>query len=417
MLVSFTVENWRCFRDRQQFSMAAPRGTDAFSFETDVRRHPRLNRVAAIYGPNGSGKTWLVRALGFLRAQMTNPNANRITTGLAPFLFDANTAHEPTSFEIVFIRNHVVYEYGFAVDSRRVWEEWLSVCPPDGRSQRWLHRQFSPHANDYQWKFSRLMHGRSTWRRDTRPDALFVPTAISLGSESLRPIADWFGSLLVINDEGASLNLTGLFLEEGELTKRLMQFLGQVDIAVEDIVQRQQEIPVRLARLLSLGAADQEDLSDNDKVTVAVPFFGRRAVGNNRLSYLDISQESKGTRRVYSLAATWIMGVDHDAVIVVDELDQGLHPHLTEFLVRYINRPGRGGYQRAQLLATVNDAALLQNALDRNQVWFTQKRRDRSAILVPLSSYKPRKNESLMRGYLEGRYNAIPNIADPDRLG
>ena len=44
----------------------------------------------------------------------------------------------------------------------------------------------------------------------------------------------------------------------------------------------------------------------------------------------------------------------------------------------------------------------------RDQIWFTEKNHDGVSTLVPLSDYSPRKGESLMRGYLYGRYGGVP---------
>ena len=102
--------------------------------------------------------------------------------------------------------------------------------------------------------------------------------------------------------------------------------------------------------------------------------------------------------------------MDEDRVAVVDELDQSLHPHLVRFLVGLINREAKA---KAQLVATVHDVTLLQGSLDRNQIWLTEKGLDQAAILVPLSDYKIRSKESLLRGYMGGRYGAIPNVTEP----
>jgi hypothetical protein len=53
--------------------------------------------------------------------------------------------------------------------------------------------------------------------------------------------------------------------------------------------------------------------------------------------------------------------------------------------------------------------------LRRDQVWFTEKDAAGSSHLYPLTDYKPRRQENLETGYLQGRYGAIPFI-HPDFL-
>ena len=62
-----------------------------------------------------------------------------------------------------------------------------------------------------------------------------------------------------------------------------------------------------------------------------------------------------------------------------------------------------------------HDTALLGNllgepSLHRDQVWFVEEDEEGASRLYPLTDFKPRKFENLERGYLQGRYGAIPFI-------
>lgn len=50
--------------------------------------------------------------------------------------------------------------------------------------------------------------------------------------------------------------------------------------------------------------------------------------------------------------------------------------------------------------------------LRRDQVWLTEKDPEGATCLYPLTDYKPRPCENLERGYLQGRYGAIPFLGD-----
>ena len=112
MLVAFAMTNYTCFRDRQELNMeAVPRASrdDTYAFPTGTRRFPRLNRISAIYGPNGSGKSRFVKGLGYVRDFVLG-SSNESQSGEAirhlPFLFDAETREQPTTFETSFIRGN-----------------------------------------------------------------------------------------------------------------------------------------------------------------------------------------------------------------------------------------------------------------------------------------------------------------------
>lgn len=421
MLVSFAVENWTCFRDRQEFSMETiGRVPDEFAFNTGVSRYPRLNRVAAVFGPNGSGKSSFVDALKFMQRFVVD-SAKNTQAGefieVQPFFFDIRSIAKPTSMEIVFIEDGVGYEFGFSADTERIWREWVFVRPPGGRVQRWYSRAWDSESEEYDWAFGSSLRGsREMWRRATRPDALYVSTAVQLNSESLLPIVNWFQKLAIIGTNGLAPNFTMIQLQQHQAFRgRLIEFMNQADIAMADIRVREEEIDLEaLARNLPPGLMDRIRDADNPKALV--PEFGLPQKGTGAVFYLDLDQQSDGTQRLFSFAGPWLDIVDKRRVVVVDELDRSLHPHLVRFLIQYINRPGREAERGAQLIATVHETTLLEDALDRNQVWLSEKDADQAAALTALSEYKPRKNESLVRGYLGGRYGAIPNIAEAESI-
>ena len=154
-----------------------------------------------------------------------------------PFRFDVRSSNQPASFEIAFIEGGAVYELGFAADTERVWEEWLYVRPPGGRLQRWFSRSFDPGSKNYEWSFGPSLRGpRGMWRRATRPDALYVSTAVQLNSDSLRPIVDWFRNLTIVDSDGPSPESTSERLRtDPDFRTRLIEFLRQADIPFSDI--------------------------------------------------------------------------------------------------------------------------------------------------------------------------------------
>ena len=428
MLIAFALTNRACFRERQELSMEAVRNTgDAFAFDTGVRQAPRLNRVAAIYGPNGTGKSRLIDGLAFARHLVLN-SSKESQAGekipYEPFLLAAESRERPTTFEIAFIEAGTMYEYGFAVDSARVHKEWLLAWPPDegprrSRMRSLLERRFDPDSGEEEWRFGPSVRGsKSVWRDNTRPNALLVSTAVQLNSETFRPVVDWFQKLRVLPSGNLPPFFTGEAIKESEQTKaRVLNLLQAADIAAADIDVDETTTPL-------------EELKDQLPPQVFVELSKRSpTLDHLRLGLvhspadgvahsLDLDEESDGTQRYFSLAFPWLDVLENDWVLVVDELDRSLHPLLVASLVQQFNRAPDGGACRAQLVATVHDAYLLEETLDRGQVWLTGKDRNtEAASLTALSDYSPRKDEALMRGYLGGRYGGVPVVVAPEALG
>ena len=127
----------------------------------------------------------------------------------------------------------------------------------------------------------------------------------------------------------------------------------------------------------------------------------------------ELQDESLGTQRLYQMAAPVLDVLANGRVLVVDELDASLHTLLVRRLVNMFQSPtlNRNG---AQLIFSTHDTSLLDQTLfRRDQVWFTEKNQAQTTQLYPLTDFSPRKKEALERGYLAGRYGAVPFFSEP----
>lgn len=104
-------------------------------------------------------------------------------------------------------------------------------------------------------------------------------------------------------------------------------------------------------------------------------------------------------------------------MLLVDELEASLHPLLALKVLDLFHDVATNP-KNAQLLFTTHDTNLLgtlpggKPALRRDQVWLTEKDDQGQTQLYPLTDFKPRKSENLERGYLQGRFGAIPVLRD-----
>jgi AAA15 family ATPase/GTPase len=102
--------------------------------------------------------------------------------------------------------------------------------------------------------------------------------------------------------------------------------------------------------------------------------------------------------------------------VFVDEIETSLHPVLVKELLKLLlcskNNP-----KGAQVVFTTHNPILLDGSLmRRDQVWFTEKSPVGATHLYPLTDYQPRKDEALAKGYLAGRYGAIPFMPEGLKL-
>jgi AAA15 family ATPase/GTPase len=124
----------------------------------------------------------------------------------------------------------------------------------------------------------------------------------------------------------------------------------------------------------------------------------------------ELAYESAGTVAFLALLGPALDAIDSGGVLCVDELNSSLHPLLALEIVRLFNNPEMNK-KGAQLIFNTHDVNLLDSeVLRRDQVWFTEKSPGGDSHLYALTDFKPRINENLKRGYLQGRYGAVPYL-------
>ena len=380
---------------------------------------PRLLRSAVLYGPNASGKSTLVQALGFMKDRVLNSQkesqaGDEINT--VPFKLTASSRSAESEFEIAFVEQGVRYEYGFRCDRQRFVEEWLFAYPL-GRAQKWFHRVFDPDLDKDVYKFSSTFEGdrkRQDWKAQTRANALFLSTAIQLNNAQLKPAFEWFRQRLRVVDSGLRPGYTIARCKDSADKEKIIEFMNSAGLSVDDISLKTAIFsPESLPKHLSNQFRQAVSRERSGKEITSIKFL-HRDTETKELIEFEEEEESDGTRALFSFAGPWLDVIENERVLVVDELDTSLHPLLVHHLVKLLHHKGT----KAQLIFTTHDATLLsQKLLRRDQVWFMEKDAARATRLYPLSDFSPRNNEAVERGYLNGRYGGIPFLKDLDFYG
>ena len=410
MLIDFSVSNYKSIRDVATLSLVADSGSehrDTNVFEAALAGGSRsvpLLTAAAIYGANAAGKTNLVRALAAMGVVVTQSSRGLEELPLVPFLFDAATRDEPTTLEVTIVADGVRYQYGFAATKTKVVREWLYAWPK-GRVQRWFDR------DEEAYRFGDKLTGdREVWRRATRPDALFLSTAVRLNSDRLRPVFDWFARRLRVGGIDGWFATFSAKCCEDERKQGILRFMRSADLAVSDVTVHKEDFdPEMLPE--EMPAPLRETLKEDLKGTEVASVRLMHETPNGLGTELDLEDESDGTQKMFMLAGPWLDALEHGYVVVLDELHANLHPHLVRFLVNRFHDPS-ANRKGAQLVFSTHETSILsQDVFRRDQIWFCERDEDQATTVVALNEFRPRKGVvNLERAYLSGRYGAVPFV-------
>lgn len=443
MLIEFKVANYRSIREEQTLSMIASNYSDELPQNLISCDHVpgmkgiKLVKAVALYGANASGKSNIVAALRFF-AEFVRDSATKLQpgapTGAQPFKLDPACLDKPSKFEITAVINGIRTLYGLELTRERVTSEYL-VAYPKGRPQVWFERDWEEKTGTYEWSKStaHFKHDDALHEK-TRENAAFISAAAQFAHGQAQDVVAGICQKIAFADPGRSHAnnwMPGLFLADSRTKDEFSALLLRADIGVKAARSRKAQQVEAWAEALGFAPSadgisipgaigDLFNRTKDEKMRavvdetlnqLSVPELLHKGTNDSEVAFDYYAEESLGTRRFIALVAELLSAHYGKAVLVADELEISLHPLLVMELIELFQS---GGFPSAiQLLFTTHNPLLLdQTLLRRDQIWFTEKDQEGATRLYPLTDFKPRKDESLVKGYLAGRYGGIPFIPE-----
>ncbi len=426
MLLSFTADNVRSYRDEVHLSLLATRLA-----LPDVRReiHTRSSSraigvlpAAGLFGANASGKSTMLYALADMRNIVVSSfRSGTRSSGIdrRAFALDDVFSTRPSRFAIELIFEGVTWQYGFEVDDERILGEY-AYHYPKGRQALVFDRNLDGLTFGPPFRST----GRAL-RQLLRDNALLLSVAGAADDEQLGPLFGWFLRNLRLaesSNRASRVVRTAELVNDPQTKERVMAFVRAADLGVTDIERApvDPEVAERLQRALRIleGEEGAPDATDEETKVVFADSVRLKHRGSTGDVDLDPEDESEGTMVWVGLIGPVLDSLDGGHVLLADELDTSLHPHLVLMLVGMFQSPDMNR-RCAQLIFNAHDVDVLGDSddavLGRDQIWFAEKDHEGATSIYPLADFRPRRDEALGRRYLQGRFGAVPAV-DPGEL-
>lgn len=423
MLIEFKFSNFLSYKEMTSFSMVAGKErTNSKTLASIPKFRLKLLPLAAIYGANASGKSNLIKALGFLKTLVTTQRVKgKIPLRHFYYSEDKNTI---SNFEISFLVNELIYEFKIACNEDGLLYEEL--IERNSRSEKTLYLrdkdkvQINPKINSHD--AIKCVADRSL----NRP----CPLLTTLSSMKFKPfegVFRWFSEELKVIHQDSFLIPYGLDIGENDSRNTLLsEVLRGTDTGISALVST----PVSESSLRLLPSERNELLSTVCHGSQLI----KEAGGGRLLAYfkdgdlafrrlnaaheisgkeylIPLEEESTGTKKIIDLAPAIIdlLLSKKNCVYVIDGIDHGLHMEINYWLVRRFLENVNSN-TRKQLIFTSQDTNLLRRAgLRRDEIWFVERRRNSPSQLVNAVEFKGlRIDSSLQKLYEEGRLGALP---------
>lgn len=446
MLIRFVITNFRSYGHETEFNMLPSQNVrrNDWHVHGDAPGIPVL-RTAVIYGANGAGKSCLVRAIGRLQAMVVHgflpPVASR----------EANKytgAKEPVTLEIEFKTEKDQYSYGVSYRGNICVEEWLYSTK---RMPKCIFERKRDNASG-KTKITLL----PTKKEDAKNKMLvsLLEENILKSNELLLSKYDvvkeaqmedaylWIVSQLhVIYPETHSTSIFDNRYTNPIFKQQSEKLIAALDLGIDELMLKDEDLESfklsisewpelvqgveKIVRRLSKAQDDNmEAMVEASAFTISIrregdKYFVRRVKSVHRVSSnnydFELKEESDGTQRIFDFLPVMQEVKGMTSTYVIDELDRSLHPSLVRALVKRVVTDKN---MKGQLIFTTHDVGLLDGEIFRNdEIWFAEKDREtQNTHLYTLDEFKPRTDLNLEKGYLNGRFGAIPFLAKLNEL-
>ncbi len=396
MLCQFTVKNFKSIRDEVTFDMQATAISEHEDKIIKDKDGEQFLPVSAIYGPNGGGKSNVLKALQTLVAKVLRPlyastNSDNIlmfdkNVTIEPFVFDEKKKESPTEFEVFFRTNLAEYRYILYVKREKVVYESLDRVKLDTNRRSGLFERFE---NNIELKgvFTKLK--TSDELSETLPFLSYLGITYKK-NEVVEDVLDWFDKRIDFLNYGNPIQELAMAVSSANNVKQLMlQMIQEMDLNIVDFRIEEDEKWVDVFTKHSVDGYEAE---------------------------LNLEEESSGTRKLFGLLPFIAESLIEGTTLVIDELDAKIHPVLLRYIIDKFTDLNVNK-NNAQLIFTSHDLSTMNSEVfRRDEIWFVAKGNAENSELYSLVEFKNEKGESVRKDakfdkqYLEGKYGADPYL-------
>lgn len=425
VLKALRVKNFGPFADEVVFTTATDRAKKEFMENTFSYGEEVFNRVSYIFGANGAGKSNFCKAIIHIQ-QLINlspllASNNPQLLELQPiklstnemdkhFIFDKNGSGIPSEYEIEILMDGITYNYSFAIHDSLIVSEKLTKKKQ--RTETILLRT-SPEYSSIVLKseLSSFMPNVSV----VKERALCLSMAAFLNNPLASKIVSAISKITVVN----MANLNGLrnitkenFTEE--VRERCLKILRVAEptmngLSVEFTEEKvdRQKVPMGIDDLegreliiknIRVDVQSKHSVYQEDNIvdTVLIPF---------------LKYESTGTIKMLSILPLLFSALESGSPIVIDELENGLHPNIVQRILEFFMSPELNPLN-SQLICTTHCISLAEKGVRRDQVWVISKDSHGRSSMTRISEYPgTRSTDNIAEKYLRCAFGDIPQFS------
>lgn len=441
MLLKYSVSNFKSIGHEIEFSMfpTTPDINEKYTktIHTKAGDWKVLHR-GAFYGPNASGKTCFIESVAFAKHFIIDGVQTGKGTGMNQFKGKFDDLEEQSVFQFTFLASDdEVYEYGFVLDGRQVYEEWLAVLSEKdfvllftrvtdscAKTQIEITSKFARKKS----KNRELAEVLKSSIQEKQKNQLFLYKLYDNGVKRVDVIIEWFKSLQPIFPNTKVQFLPIRISQDSDFQLFLSESLNRLDTGVVKVstisdkmdfhdFAEKTKLPSELINSIEEQKHGIFNINGkyyifgekmSNKIALVQIKFAHVLNGQN--IDFDLEEESDGTRRLLDLLPMlFTMDKKSNCIYFVDEIDRSLHTKLSRYLLKeFMNNSIN---TNCQMIFTAHDINLIDmDNFIQDEIWFVEKNSVGETKIKPLSDFDIKKDQDVLKAYLNGRFGAVPNI-------
>lgn len=403
-LLHFKFGNFRSFKQDYGFTLEA---TDSSTLDENRYFHekPSIHSLnsAVIFGANASGKTNFLFAIqsmnDIVRGSLKRYEGNKLP--IEPFLLDIETQNEPSFFEVTILMNGRQYRYGFEATKHKIEAEWLFLIQDSEEILLFSRDLETTEINPLEFKEAEIV-------KDLVPDnALLLAETARLKTNKLshaKAVMNFFLRLHTL--EGTSFHSAVQIFNNSSLAERICLLIQRLDLGITNIFA--EKMHPEVLSFLQKENPNEKDF-DYFRIKTKHKLFKDGTAIKDMTFDMD-HHESKGTRKLFSMASPILEVLEKGMLLLIDEFDASLHPELAYALIKLFHSAETNPFG-AQLIIVSNNINLLDSELFRHdQIWFVEKTTKEESTLFPLTDFSIPKDTNISEKYSNGRFGAVPYL-------
>lgn len=414
MFIEYKVSNFLSIKDEVVLSLDST-ASNKLPGNFFPEEGYKLLKTAAIYGPNASGKSNLMKSINFALDMVRNSQQYKVDTRFLniPFLMDKSYRNEPSKFEFTFIKNSIKYIYGFSVIPESIVEEYL-YYKPEGENKKTFFKR-DENSEKKRFKFLLDKKDQEKWGKETIKQKLYLPKAVNdYNYEKMKEVYEYLANdlimvLQVFDQSWGRYTRERLLSDEG-FKKWCLEIIKKADFGgIEDIIIKKEKRNLTGIEFKFEG----ESVSSKPMVKKEEEYLDLNFVhldeNGNEILFKD-NMESTGTNKTLNMLGPIYDIMETGKTLFIDEFELNLHPNITEFIIRLFH--SKNNRKNGQLVITTHDTTLLKKSdlFRRDQVYICTKEPNRSTNLSSLVEFDLRESINFENAYLNGRVGGLPFI-------